>query len=162
MAKAKEVKVILVDPFNHTVTQSTVQGSSAAVFDFSRKFMGVSMLDIVRAGKYFGGELEANVLVDDEGLLMDQSQQAFTLIGNKTLAGKLVIVCESGYDDDGDTDLVDVDFSVETVTSRIKFVTRKFAEAAIDLATLKTAAWHVAHGHKVEQVSPGVLFITED
>ena len=77
------------------------------------------------------------------------------------MTGLVAVAPCSGYDDEGETNLVDVDFSVEDVTSKIKFVTKKFAEAALNLDTLKTAAWHVAHGHKLEQVSPGVLFITE-
>lgn len=162
MAEDIGVKVILVDPFTHTVSLASVQGSNESVFNFSRKFMGVRMLDIVRAGKYFGGDAETIIIIDDEGLLTDQGAQAFTLVGNKTLAGRLVIICEGEYNEDGDTDVVDVASSVEDVVSKIKFISKRFAEAARILDMLNTAAYHVARGHKVDQVSPGVLFITED
>lgn len=157
------IRAILVDPKAKTIQAIVLD--SEEYFTQIRDLIEASTLDVVRADNFFGGHGGTTIYVDDEGLLIDPEFQAFSLVGQKVLAGKFVILREIfvepvNEDDDG-WRRVDVDFSLEAVRERVIFCNARYAAAALELGVQEAAAYFVARGMKVERAGNGLIVTPE-
>lgn len=101
-----KIKGILIDSVNREVKNIEVEQGS---LDDIYKALGCDCFDIVRLPNREG------IYVDDEGLLKDKIEHAFTFDG-KFLAGNgLILAC----DDEGES--ISTKFTVEYVRERVTF-----------------------------------------
>ena len=104
------IKAILIDPFNKTVTAIDMPNDFDAM---KSDFIKCDLAEAVEFGEGVTG------WIDEEGLLKNWDDQAFTLIsGSVTLAGRIVL---TGSDDEGDMADLPEGIDLEFVTSMADF-----------------------------------------
>jgi hypothetical protein len=150
---------ILVDPHQRSV--SLVEVNPTSSLEDARRLVGAEWLDVVQADDYFGGAGGAFFYLDDNGLSVKGT--AFTLINNTPIAGKFLILREAQNidldDDDNDDHLASVDFAVDDVREKIRFISRDIAMDIIERGTLSAAAAYVSQDLHVERHG-NTLFVT--
>lgn len=152
------IQGILVDPALRSVRLVDIPKKDvlSAVYGL----IDADTVDVVRAEDFFGGTGGAFLYVDDVGLF--RPNQAFTLVNQTPVAGKFVILREvptCGDEDDEDAWLQGVDFTVDAVHERIRFISQDVAQTVLERGTLAAAAAYVARDLHVERHGT-TLFVT--